>query len=204
MEKFIDHDPKYDPESSAREIENVNLEKQYSQLTDYERKLVFAKINGYRIIPATSDQMVEDEYFLGGEKFFDHGSKLFDYWKKVLREEIYCGEFFTKKPYIIFSGAIGIGKTTNMRLCMCMTLHRLLCMKNPYKTLGIVPKPLTFLIAHRKEESAIIESKNWLLREVLYYSPFFHNTKPNFSYKIVTSGPNGSMGLGKNNCRLRK
>lgn len=69
-------------------------------------------------------------------------------------------------------------------------------MKSPYKTLGIVEKPLSFLVAHRKEESAIVETKDWLLKDVLNYSPFFKTTRPNFKYKVITSGPLGSMGIG--------
>jgi hypothetical protein len=193
---FIGHSARFDPAASEKEIENASLEAQYEKLTDYEKDLVFAKINGYRFLPITCDQMVDDEFYLGGEKFFDHGTKLFDFWRKTLNEEIYQGRFFTKKPYIILSGAIGIGKSTATRLLMSMTLMKLLSMKSPYRTLGIVEKPLSFLVAHRKEESAILETKDWLLKEVLYYSPFFKTTKPNFRYKIITSGPLGSMGIG--------
>ena len=90
----------------------------------------------------------------------------------------------------------GIGKSTATRLLACMTLMKLLSMKSPYKTLGIVEKPLSFLVAHRKEESAIVETKDWLLKDVLNYSPFFKTTRPNFKYKVITSGPLGSMGIG--------
>ena len=195
-ENFIDHSPQFDPEASMKDIENTSLGKQYSTLTDYEKKLVFAKIKGYRMIPCPVLQFISDEYYLGGEKFFNHGQSVFDFWKDTLDNEIFQGEFFTKKPYVILSGAIGIGKSTITRICLAICLLRLLCMKNPYKTLGIVPKPLTFLIAHRKEESALVEFKNWLLKDVLFFSPFFHNVKPNFQYKVVTSGPLGSMGIG--------
>jgi hypothetical protein len=80
---------------------------------------------------------------------------------------------------------------------MGMTLMKLMSMRAPYKILGIVEKPFSFLVAHRKEESAIVETKNWFLKDVLNYSPFFHTVKPNFKYRIITSGPLGHMGLGK-------
>jgi hypothetical protein len=112
---FIDHSARFDPEASKREIEEASLEAQYSKLTEEEKDLVFAKINGFRFLPITVDQMVEDEFYLGGEKFFDHGTKLFDFWKKTLREDIYQGRFFTKKPYIILSGAIN--KPVALKFC---------------------------------------------------------------------------------------
>ena len=196
MSNFIDHSPEYDPEASIKEIENVNLEQQYDKLTSYEKDLVAARILGYKQIPATSDQFIEDEYYLGGEKFFNHGDAVFDYWKNVMRNEIFKGRFFTKKPYIIRSGGVGTGKSTLSRICMGIIMMRMFNFKNIYKSLHIVPKPLTFFIAHRKEESAINEWKNWFLKDVLNFSPFFHNTRPNFKYKILTGGPRSSMGIG--------
>ena len=79
---------------------------------------------------------------------------------------------------------------------MSLMMARLISMKNVYKTLGIVPKPITLFIAHRKEESAEMEWKNWFLKDVLQDSPFFHNTKPTFKYKILCGGPRSSLGIG--------
>ena len=193
---FIDHSAKFDPGASAKEIENANLEEQFSSLTSEDKKAVMAKLIGYRFYPPTIIQLVEDEYFLGGERYFNHGAAVFDFWKKTLSEEVFSGEFFTKKPYLILSGGVGIGKSTATRLCMSLTFSRMLSFKNLYKSLGIVPKPITFFIAHRKEESAILEWKDWFMKDVLQYSPFFHHTKPNFKYKILTGGPRSSMGIG--------
>ena len=106
MEKFIDHNPKYDPESSIREIENVNLEQQYSKLTDYEKELVALKTVGYKMRPPSIEEFYSDEFYLGGENFFNGGSSVFDYWKGVLNE-IYPSRLLTAKPYQILSGAIG-------------------------------------------------------------------------------------------------
>lgn len=169
MEKFIDHSSQFDPEASAKEIENVNLEKQYNQLTDYEKELVAARVLGYSQLPATSDQFIEDEYYLGGEKFFNHGDAVFDYWKNVMRNEIFKGRFFTKKPYIILNGAVGSGKSTLSRICMGIIMMRMFNFKNIYKSLHIVPKPLTFFIAHRKEESAINEWEKLVLERCIKF-----------------------------------
>jgi hypothetical protein len=112
---FIDHSARFDPMASEKEIENVSLETQYSKLTEHERSLIFARINGYRAIPPSCLQLIEDEYYLGGEKFFSRGTTVFDFWKKTLSEEIFQGEFFTKKPYLILSGAIN--KPVAIKFC---------------------------------------------------------------------------------------
>ena len=79
---------------------------------------------------------------------------------------------------------------------MSLMMARMISMKNIYFTLHIVPKPITLFIAHRKEESAEMEWKNWFLKDVLQDSPFFHNTKPTFKYKILCGGPRSSLGIG--------
>lgn len=198
MGKYGSYINQTDPTKSIEEeLKGVDLRRQYTSLTDREKELVFAKIKGYSMIPPTIERLYSDTYYLGGEKFFNGGRNIFDFWKNMLSKDVFSGSFFTRKPYLVLSGAIGIGKSTITRLCMAMTLCKLLCMKDPYKTLNIVPKILSFLIAHRNENSAEVEFKRWLLVDVMSNSPFFHNVKPSaFKYKVVTSGPRGSMGLG--------
>ncbi|MBP3732527.1 MAG: hypothetical protein J6I84_04700 [Bacilli bacterium] len=194
---FIDHSPKFDPLASEREIDNASLEKQYASLSEEEKNLVYAKLNGYRYIPPTIRQMWEDTYFLGGEAFYNKGIALFDYWKKVLEDDIFSGPFFIKKNYIVASGAIGIGKSTFARLCWMENHARMLSMRQPYSTLKIVPKTLSYVIMHKSEETAIVEFKRWFLRDVMELSPFFKNVKnENFKFKVICSGPRGVAGLG--------
>lgn len=74
-------------------------------------------------------------------------------------------------------------------------------MKNPSKTLGLSPKPLSAVIFHRQEETAKVEFKNWFNYDVLNNSPFFRNTKNDaLKFKIITSGPRGGGGLGSDCC----
>lgn len=194
MEKFINHsDPTAD---ITEELKSVSLEKQYTQLTDREKLLIFCKLNGYSMIPPSIERLYSDTYYLGGEDFFDGGKTLFDYWKTAL-PKIFPSEVLTAKPYLILSGAIGIGKSTVSRLCLAMAYARLLCMRNPSVTLGLTPKPLSAVIMHRSEETADIEFRRWFKYDVLQKSPFFRDThNDNLKFKIITSGPRGSAGLG--------
>ena len=178
------------------DLNSISLEQQYSSLTDHEKLLVFCKLNGYSMIPPSIERMYTDPYFLGGEKFFNGGSNLFDFWKGSLKT-IFPNEVLTQKPFLILSGAIGIGKSTVSRLCLAMTYARLLCMKNPSKTLGLTPKPFSAIIYHRNEETAEKEFKHWFLRDVMNDSPFFRSTyNPNLKFNVLCNGPRSNAGIG--------
>lgn len=189
-----------DDPTKELDLGSISLEKQYTTLTDREKLLVFCKVNGYSRIPPTIERMYTDPYYLGGPKFFDGGSNLFQFWKDSL-PKIFPNEVFTSKPFLVLSGAIGIGKSTVSRLCLAMTYARLLCMKNPSKTLGLTPKPLSAVIFHRSEDTAEAEFKKWFLKDVMLESPFFRNTlNPNLKFNIITAGPRGAGGLGSDVC----
>ena len=186
---------KNDP-TEKLDLDSISLEQQYNSLTDREKLLVFCKLNGYSMIPPSIETMYTDPYFLGGESFFNGGQNLFDFWKGALNK-IYPNEVLTQKPFLILSGAIGIGKSTASRLCLALTYARLLCMKNPSKTLGLTPKPLSAVIYHRNEETAEKEFKHWFLRDVMNKSPFFKKTfNPNLKFNIITGGPRSNSGIG--------
>lgn len=103
----------------------------------------------------------------------------------------------TAYPFLILSGAIGIGKSTVSRLCMANCYARLLCMKNPSKTLHLVPKPFSFVVTHRDENVGYAEFIKWFKDEALMKVPFFKNVKRKFKLQFITSGPlGGRVGLG--------
>lgn len=180
--------------SGKLDLNSVSVEEQYAQLTEEERELVFLKLKGYTQRPPTIEQMYTDPYYLGGADFFNHGDNLFPFWKESLGK-IFPGHF-TRFPYLCLSGAIGIGKSVTSRLCMAMTLARLSCMESPYKTFGLAPKPMSFVIYHRNEETAVVEFKRWLERDVKGKSPFFKNLPNEHNIKVITSGPLSAGGLG--------
>lgn len=194
---FINHG---DDPTLPLDLSSVTLQQQYEKLSERDKALVFCKLNGYSFIPPSIERMYGDEYYLGNDHFFgNNGSVIFDFWKREALPKIFGGPegVLTKKPYLILSGAIGIGKSTITRLCLAMTYARLLAMKNPSKTLGLAPKPLSAVIFHRSEETAQVEFARWFKYSLFQDSPFFKNTKNDaLKFKIITSGPRGSGGLG--------
>ena len=193
FDNFINQsDPTKNIES---DLQNVTLERQYSQLTERDKDLIFCKLNGYFMVPPSVEQLYSDDYYLGGSDFYNGGSLIYDFWKDSLKD-IVSGPI-TKKAYLVLSGAIGIGKSTMSKILMSLTHARLLCMKNPYNVLKIAPKPLTYLIGHRNEDTAYTEFVKFFKDDVLKKSPFFKNTPAvNFKYKFTTNGPLGSFGIG--------
>lgn len=191
--KFINHS---DP-TLPLDLSSVTLKEQYAKLTEQEKLLVFYKLNGYKFAVPDIDQFIEDPWYLGSDAFFGtNGSLIFPYWRKALRE-IFDGPI-CRRPYVILSGAIGIGKSTLSKISMAYTLCKLTCMENPSKVLRLAKKPLTFVIAHRSEDIGNVEFRLWLLKDVLDNSPFFKTNYPkrNFKLNVISSGPMSNMGLG--------
>jgi len=193
-DRFINQ---FDPTKDlSRELQNITLERQYNSLTEEEKLLVFLKINGYNRKPPSIEQLYTDPYYLGGIDFFDGGSNIYQFWKDSLKS-IFPSPVTTKYPFLILSGAIGIGKSTISRLCMANTYARMLCMNNPSKTLHLAPKPFSFVVSHRDEEVGRSEFLGWFKNEALVKSPFFKNIKPRFKLQLLSSGPlGGKIGLG--------
>lgn len=178
------------------DLRSVTLEQQYSKLTEQDKLLVFCKLHGYDRVPPTVEQLYTDLYYLGGTEFFDEGKVIYDFWKESF-PTIFPTAVTTAKPFLVLSGAIGIGKSTVSRIAMAETYARLLCMINPSRTLGLAKKPLSFVIVGRQEEMVTREFKYWFKYEVLEKSPFFRSVKPRFNLQIFTSGPTGgNSGLG--------
>lgn len=189
--KFINHtDPTQPVDTSL-----VPLESQYSALTEHDKLLLWCKVNNYDRIPPSIEQFWSDSYYLGGTDFFDGGSNIYQFWKDNL-PKIFPSPVLTAKPYLILSGAIGIGKSTVSKICLAYTYCRMLCMKNPSKTLHLAPKPFSAVIYHRDEKVAYKEFRNWFVYSALEKCPFFHNTKPKFEFNILTAGPMSAVGLG--------
>lgn len=191
MSSFINQN---DP-TQVLDLSGVDIRSQYSKLSERDKLMVFCKVNGYNRLPPTIETLYSDSYYLGGPEFFDGGSNIYEYWKDKLKM-IYPSAVTTSKTMIVLKSAIGTGKSTMSRLMLANTFARMLCMTNPSRTLHLTPKPFSFVAVHRSEEVAIKEFKYWLMHEVLEKSPFFKNTKPNFKFQFLTSGPMGQAGLG--------
>mgnify|MGYP000084047950 CR=1 FL=1 len=81
------------------------LEKQIidlDHLTPEQALQVQAKILGYKRMPVSIEQFIEDDYYLG--KMWG-GGRLYPYWLEVLKK-IYPTPIHTAYPYIIFTGQV--------------------------------------------------------------------------------------------------
>lgn len=84
------------------------------KLTKDEKLLIISKIIGYKVIPPTIDQFIEDEYYCG--RFL--GNNVFKHWREVLRE-LFPDPIHQPYPYVCLTGALGAGKSTIAKVA-CM------------------------------------------------------------------------------------
>ena len=80
----------------------------------------------YEEIPVSIQEFISNPYYLG--KSTRNGESIYPYWKKT-----YNKIFDPSLGYeeIIFTGAIGVGKTKTADVCLAYLLYKLMCLKNP-------------------------------------------------------------------------
>ena len=88
-------------------------------------------------IPVDIDTFLHDRRYLGNALYDAEGTfTLFAYWEKCLKD-IFPTNTTTKYNTIVFTGAIGLGKSTIAVICLLYMLYRLLCLKDPYQYYGM-------------------------------------------------------------------
>jgi len=80
----------------------------------------------YKERPVDVETFICDPRFLG--KITSKGRTIYNVWKKELN--IVLNE--DSKTMIVFTGAIGTGKTNSAVIGICFVMHRILCLKNPW------------------------------------------------------------------------
>ena len=80
----------------------------------------------YEEIPVSIQEFISNPHYLG--KSTRNGESIYPYWKKT-----YNTIFDASLGYeeIIFTGAIGVGKTKTADVCLAYLLYKLMCLKNP-------------------------------------------------------------------------
>ena len=123
----------------------------------------------YEEIPVDIDTFIENDYYIG--KVTQQGTTIYPYWREKLRQIFDPNNNFNE---IIFTGAIGLGKTTIAITAMAYILYQLLCLKNPQKFYGLqgnskivlaffnVNLDLSYGVAFKKLQSMLMESP-WFL-----------------------------------------
>lgn len=93
----------------------------------------------YEEIPVSIEEFLHNRKYLGNALYDPDGHfTLFPYWEEKLKE-IFPTPTTTNYNTIVFTGAIGLGKSTIAVICLLYMLYRLLCLKDPYLYYGMQP-----------------------------------------------------------------
>lgn len=124
----------------------------------------------YEEIPVDIDTFIENDEYIG--KITQQGTTIYPYWRKMLRQIFDPNHNYNE---VIFTGAIGLGKTTIAITAMAYILYQLLCLKNPQQFYGLqgnskivlaffnVNLDLSYGVAFKKLQSMLMESP-WFLK----------------------------------------
>ena len=80
----------------------------------------------YTEIPVSIDEFIENPYYLGNST--RNGTSIYPYWRKKYREIFDPALAYEE---VIFTGAIGVGKTKTSDVCLAYLLYKLMCLRNP-------------------------------------------------------------------------
>lgn len=92
-------------------------------------------------VPVNIDTFLENKDYLGN--VYDEGKNIYPYWRQVLRD-IFNPNISPSE--VIFTGAIGLGKSEIASIGLAYVLYYLLCMRNPARYFGL-PESATIGIA---------------------------------------------------------
>ena len=133
-----------------------NLQKKLSSLSENERKIAAEILKEYKDkgqsalynsllyadydeIPVDIETFLHDKNYLGNALYDQEGKfTLFPYWEEKLKD-IFPTNTTTRYNTVVFTGAIGLGKSTIAVICLLYLLYRLLCLKDPYLFYGLQP-----------------------------------------------------------------
>ena len=127
----------------------------------------------YEEIPVDIETFMRDENYLGKGLTDEEGRfTIFPYWVKVLKE-IFPNNLDTAYRTAVFSGAIGLGKSTIAVIGILYQLYRMLCLKDPYLHYGLQPIDLiTFAFMNITLDAANGVAWN-KAQQLLQSSPWF-------------------------------
>lgn len=161
---------------------------------DIQMKIT-AKALGYKTMPVTIEQFIEDDYYFG--QITGRG-KLYKFWKDRAKE-IFPDPIITATPYLVITGAIGIGKSTFMRVLAGYMMHRIMCLKDPWKSMHLMKgKKLKMSFFSYKQELAIKDFVDVFQDQWFNISPYFMDNKSKIKeiFDIVADGPKTNSNIG--------
>lgn len=88
-------------------------------------------------MPVDIYTFMHDKKYLGNALYDADGRfTVYPYWEKCL-QDIFPTNMTTRYNTIVFTGAIGLGKSTIAVICQLYMLYRLLCLHDPYQYYGM-------------------------------------------------------------------
>lgn len=85
-------------------------------------------LEDYNEIPVSIDEFICNDKYIG--KYTNNGNSIYPYWRKTYRKIFDPALAYEE---IVFTGAIGVGKTKTADVCLAYLLYQLMCLKNPQK-----------------------------------------------------------------------
>ena len=126
------------------QIQNISKD-EFSKLTPENKELILKILSEYKDtgksktleelwsvdyneIPVSIDEFICNDRYLG--KSTRQGQSIYPYWRKTYRKIFDPALAYEE---VIFTGAIGVGKTKTADVCLAYLLYRLMCLKNPQR-----------------------------------------------------------------------
>lgn len=163
--------------------------------TGESSKLVDLMKVDYEEVPVDIETFITSKEYLGNS--FAEEESVYPFWMEELKK-IFKDVKFNNYNEIIFTGAIGIGKTTIALIGMCYVLYSIMCLRNPQAYYGLIPNStITFSFFNiTLDLSKGVAFKR--LNEMLLKSPWFmaRGTMAGTRYKVYLPGKNIEFGVG--------
>lgn len=168
------------PLSDIEEFKRVQAMNEIENMSDDSKIEILAKFIGYKSIPPTIDQFLDDDYYLG-----KIGKTLFPFWREKLRL-IYPTAIHTRYPIVVFKGGVGTGKSTIAKVMAEYMKCRILFLDDIDKTFGRTPgKNIKFAFFHKKADLAETDFLLTLREWESELSPFFRECKESGRMKWI-------------------
>lgn len=155
-------------------------------------------------IPVDITTFLHEKQYLGNALYDIEGRyTLFPYWEEKLKD-IFPDNITTRYNTIIFTGAIGLGKSTVAVICLLYLLYRLLCLKDPYLYYGLQPiDKITISLMNITIENAkgvaldkmnqMLLSSEWFMSHGKIAGITNLNYVPNKHIELITASSNNQV-----------
>lgn len=158
----------------------------------------------YEEIPVDINTFLHRRNYLGNALYDPDGRfTLFPYWEEKLKD-IFPTSTTTKYNTIVFTGAIGLGKSTIAVICLLYMLYRLLCLRDPYLYYGMQPiDKLSISLMNITLENAkgvaldkmnqMILSSNWFMQHGTMSGTANLKYTPDKHIELITASSNNQV-----------